>query len=51
MIADFSGAQVRYWENWGQHQLFDGWQDDNDLQLVDDFMQLGYDQLLSVNRF
>jgi tyrosinase-like protein len=54
MIADFSGgevpAQVRYWENWGQHELFDGWQDDNDWQFVGDFMRLGYDQLLSVNR-
>jgi hypothetical protein len=34
MIADFSGAQVppvvRYWESWGEHPLFNGWQDDND---------------------
>jgi Common central domain of tyrosinase len=61
MIADFCGgqvpAQVRYWENWGgdwenwgEHPLFNGWQDDNDLQFVGDFMHLGYDQLLSVNR-
>jgi hypothetical protein len=54
MIAAFAGsangAQVRYWENWDQHPLFNGWQDDNDWMAVGDFMHLGYDQLLSVNR-
>jgi hypothetical protein len=54
MIADFSGAQVppvvRYWESWGEHPLFNGWQDDNDWAFAGDFMRRGYDQLLSVNR-
>jgi hypothetical protein len=54
MIADFSSGQVpatvRYWENWGQHPLFGGWHDDNDWIVVGDFMNLGYDQLMSLNR-
>jgi hypothetical protein len=53
-VADFSSgqvpAQVRYWEDWGQHPLFNGWHDDNDWVLVGDFMRLGYDQLMSLNR-
>jgi hypothetical protein len=39
MIADFSGgqppAQVRYWENWGQSPLLDGWHDVKRLPFVD----------------
>jgi hypothetical protein len=54
MIADFSDgnppAEVRYWENWGENPLFNGWHDDGDLQLVGDFMGLGHDQVLFVNR-
>jgi hypothetical protein len=54
MIADFSGgrvpARVRYLEKWGQHPLFNGWQDTNDWAAVGDFMKRGHDQLLSVNR-
>jgi hypothetical protein len=54
MIADFSDgnppAEVRYWENWGQSPLFNGWHDDGDLQLVGDFMGLGRDQVLFINR-
>jgi Common central domain of tyrosinase len=54
MVADFSGAAppaaVRYWEDWGNNPLFDGWQDDNDWTFVGDFMHRGYDQLLSTNR-
>ncbi len=37
LIADFSGgqppAQIRYWEQWGQSPLLDGWEDDNDWHL------------------
>src|SRR5205814_4053376 len=54
MIADFSSGQVPsnvvYWEDWGEHPLLDGWLDDNDLQLVGDFMGAGHAQVLFVNR-
>jgi tyrosinase len=54
MIADFSAgtapAAVHYWEDWGQDPLFDGWHDDEDRAYVGDFMGLGRDQLLSINR-
>ncbi|MFG1709142.1 hypothetical protein ACFLIM_38720, partial [Nonomuraea sp. M3C6] len=54
MVADFSSGQspatVRYWENWGEHPLFNGWQDDNDWALVGDFVKRGNTELLSVNR-
>jgi hypothetical protein len=37
LVADFSSgeppAQVKYWENWGQSSLLDGWEDDNDWAL------------------
>jgi IgA peptidase M64 len=53
MIADFGGgvpAQVRYWENWGQDPLLNGWHDSEDLQLVGDFTASGHDEVLFVNR-
>jgi hypothetical protein len=53
MVADFSGgvpAQVRYWENWGQSNLLNGWHDAGDIQLVGDFRGLGRDQVLFINR-
>src|SRR6266498_3288843 len=54
LIADFSGgqppAQIRYWEQWGQSPLLDGWEDDNDWHLVGDFIGLGHDQVMFLNR-
>jgi hypothetical protein len=53
MVADFSGgvpAQVRYWENWGQSNLLNGWHDPGDIQLVGDFRGLRRDQVLFINR-
>ncbi|MBV9536143.1 MAG: hypothetical protein JO321_12100, partial [Solirubrobacterales bacterium] len=54
LIADFSTggppAQVKYWENWGQSPLLDGWEDDNDWCLVGDFMASGHDQVMFLNR-
>ncbi len=53
LIADFSqGPPVRglYWENWGDHAELDGWHDPEDLQLVGDFMGVGYDQVLFIHR-
>lgn len=39
-----------YTEEWGVHPLLSGWIDENDVQLVGDFMGLGYDQVLFINR-
>jgi hypothetical protein len=53
MVADFSSgvpAQVRYWENWGQSNLLNGWHDAEDLQTVGSFMGPGRQQLLFLNR-
>jgi len=53
MIADFSTGklplQIKYWENWGQANVLDGWTDAGDLQLVGDFMGLKHDQILFIN--
>jgi hypothetical protein len=54
LIADFSQgvppAQGLYWENWGESELLNGWHDPEDLQLVGDFMGLGRDQVMFINR-
>jgi hypothetical protein len=53
MVADFSqGPPVRglYWENWDDHAELDGWHDEEDLRRVGDFMGLGRDQVLFINR-
>ena len=54
VIADFpAGASqptTLYREDFGASALFDGWDDDNDLMLVGDFMGLGHDQLMAINR-
>ncbi|WP_233166308.1 serine protease [Archangium sp. Cb G35] len=39
-----------YWEEWGQSGLLNGWVDGEDLQLAGDFMNLGYDQVMFINR-
>jgi hypothetical protein len=54
MIVDYSGGQVpgqvRYWENWGQNGLLNGWQDNDDWHMVGDFMGLGHAQVMYLNR-
>lgn len=54
MIADFRDgvvpAEVRYWENWGDSGMLDGWHDSGDVQLAGDFLGLGYDQVMFINR-
>lgn len=53
MIADLAAGypvQIRYWESWGQSMWLDGWQDEGDVHLAGDFLGLGYDQWLSINR-
>jgi hypothetical protein len=53
VVADFSKgapAGVRYWENWWQSQVLDGWHDEGDICLAGDFMGLGRDQVLFINR-
>lgn len=45
------GAPTRpYYEAWGSSQWIDGWIDENDLQFAGDFLGLGRDQLLCINR-
>ncbi|WP_158622199.1 M12 family metallopeptidase [Corallococcus sp. CA047B] len=43
-------GSIAYREEWGESQLLSGWMDANDLQLAGDFMGLGYDQLMFINR-
>jgi hypothetical protein len=54
MITDFSTgrapAQVRYLESWGESPRLDGWHDANDLQFVGDFLGLGRQQVMFINR-
>jgi hypothetical protein len=53
MIADFARgapAQRAYIESWGDSPLLDGWEDDNDWCLVGDFLKLGYQQVMFLNR-
>ncbi|MFY1829555.1 hypothetical protein ACN47A_26815 [Myxococcus fulvus] len=53
-MADFADrlapTETLYRENWGQFNSFDGWHDDGDVQLTGDFMGLGRDQVLFINR-
>ncbi|MFO0579367.1 MAG: RICIN domain-containing protein [Polyangia bacterium] len=39
-----------YADNWGERQWLDGWLDPNDVHMVGDFMGLGYDQWMMMNR-
>jgi hypothetical protein len=54
MILDYAAGavpgQVKYWEDWGQSPLLNGWVDDGDLQLTGDFLGLGRTQVMYVNR-
>lgn len=54
MVADFSNGappmKVRYWENWGDSSLLDGWLDDNDDPLAGNFLGLDHDQVMFFNR-
>ncbi|RYZ43095.1 MAG: hypothetical protein EOO71_05030 [Myxococcaceae bacterium] len=53
-VINYGGLAVPgvagYTEQWGQHLLLSGWIDEDDDQLVGDFMGLGYDQVLFINR-
>jgi Trypsin len=53
-IADYADGVAPtdspYWENHGDSVLWNGWLDADDVQLVGDFMGLGHDQLLLINR-
>jgi hypothetical protein len=53
-VADFrdgvAPVETRYWENYGQSTLFNGWHDVGDLLVAGDFRDLGHDQLLTINR-
>ena len=53
IIIDFGNGRstpfIKYLENWGDSSKFSGWLDANDTQLVGDFMDLGYSQVLFVN--
>jgi hypothetical protein len=54
LVADFSAgsapARARYFEVWGQSELLDTFHDQGDLQMVGDFMNLGYEQVMFINR-
>ncbi len=54
MVVDYRSGTVpgtvRYWEHWDESSLLNGWLDDNDLHLMGDFMGLGYEQVMHVNR-
>src|SRR5690606_30056156 len=54
MIADFSDgaapAEIKYLEMYGQSSVLNGWHDDDDLVLAGDFVDLGYDQVMFINR-
>jgi hypothetical protein len=54
MVVDYAsgatGGAVKYFEGWGATPLLNGWLDDNDLQLVGDFLGLGHSQVMYVNR-
>ena len=39
-----------YADNWGEQKWLDGWLDPNDVHMVGDFMGLGYDQWMMMNR-
>lgn len=44
------GYRAHYCQNWGESQMFDGWQDDIDRWMAGDFLGRGYDQVLCLNR-
>lgn len=53
VLADFASAGapvLRSVENWGVSVLLNGWDDADDLALAGDFMHLGYDQVLLIDR-
>jgi hypothetical protein len=54
MVADFRDGRAPveplYWENWSDSPLLNGWHDDDDWAHVGDFMKLGRDQIMFMNR-
>jgi hypothetical protein len=53
-IADYADGVAPtdspYWESHGDSVLWNGWMDSDDIHLVGDFMGLGHDQLMLINR-
>jgi hypothetical protein len=45
-----SPTESLYWDSYGGDVLFNGWLGSEDVQLAGDFMGLGHDQLLLINR-
>ena len=43
-------GRVPYLERWGDSPVLDGWHEPGDVQLAGDFVGLGYDQVLFINR-
>jgi hypothetical protein len=52
MIVDYSqgAAEQAYYEKWGDSDLLNGWCDPEDTVAVGDFMNVGHDQVLFINR-
>jgi Trypsin len=54
LVADYrdgvGDTELRYWESVGQSTLLDGFLDVDDLAFAGDFMGLGHDQVLFINR-
>ncbi len=52
LIVEFikGNFKTHYWEAFGDNKLLDGWLDPEDLLLVGDFLNLGYDQALLFDR-
>lgn len=53
IISDFSSGEntpsIKYLENWGESSSLGGWIDNDDTQLIGDFMDKGHSQLLLIN--
>ena len=47
--TDGHTESIMYWESYGQSDLFNGWHNPGDIQLVGDFMGIGHAQVLFIN--
>ncbi len=52
MVVEFvkGNFETHYWEAFGDNKLLDGWLDPEDLLIVGDFLNLGYDQVMLFDR-
>jgi hypothetical protein len=48
--VDAESRKYDYWESYGDNEIFDGWTDDEDLQIAGDFLGRGYDQVMFISR-